>query len=122
MVFERMHVLADQLLSSVVAEYLCCGRITKQAGSMRITAKDSFSRRIENQASSLVTFLQGFFCLFSFADVFRQSQHEPWCAFIFSHQRHVVSYPYETAIFATVLLLDLKLISLALQQFFNEGR
>src|ERR1044072_7197960 len=99
MVFECMHVLADQLLSSVVAEYLCCGRITEQTGSMRIAAKDSFGRRIEHQASSLVTLLQGFLCLFAFGDVFRQSQHELWRAFIFSHQRYVVSYPDETAIF-----------------------
>src|SRR6185295_19611297 len=106
MVFECMHILADQLLSRVVAEYLSCVRITKQTGSMRITAKDSFGRRVENQASSLFTLLQGFFCLFSFGDVFRQSQHELWRAFTFSHQRYVVSYPDETAIFATVLLLD----------------
>src|ERR1043165_9407959 len=88
---------------------------------MRIRAKDSFGRRVENQASSRFTFLQGFLCLFPFGDVFRQSQHELWRAVSAANQRHVVSYPDETAIFATVLLLDLKLISLALQQFSNQG-
>src|SRR6185436_2719222 len=88
---------------------------------MSITAKDSFGRGIENQAGSLFAFLQSFFCLFSFCDVFRQGEHEPWRVLGFSNQRDVVSYPNEAAIFATVLLLDLKLISLSFQQFFNQG-
>jgi hypothetical protein len=69
-VFERMHVLAQQFDGSVVTEQANCRSIAEEARARRVATKDSFCRGIEDKTDSLLAFLQGFFCMFPFSYVF----------------------------------------------------
>src|SRR5262245_19302835 len=64
MVFEPVHVLTEQLAGILVAEQANCGGVAEQASPFRITAKDSFTNRVENQTSALFAKLERFFRAF----------------------------------------------------------
>src|SRR5215471_5916890 len=105
-----MHVLSEQFSGLVVAEQAHGGRITEKAGTLRITTKNRFSGGIEYEPDSLLAIAQRLFRFFSFSDVFRERHQEAWHAFSTGNEGSVVLHPDQAAIFAPVLLLDLKLL------------
>src|SRR5258705_2256070 len=117
-----MQIPAEQFGGFVVTEQANCCPIAEETRAVGIAPKDPFSGGIENETDSLFAFLQGFFCLFPFSDVLRERHHKSRHTLSARNQRDVVPYPDKTAILTPVLLLDLKLLSFALQQFPNQSQ
>src|SRR5215469_7267455 len=109
-----MHVLSEQFSRVVIAEQAHSGTITEKSGTLSITTKNRFSSGIEYEPNSLLAIAQRLFRFFSFSDVFRERHQESRHAFSTGNEESVVLpvvvHPDQAAIFAPVLLLDLKLL------------
>src|SRR5438876_5203327 len=101
-------------------ERLHAALVHRQQAALEVKHLDAILTAGDEAPLELLGIPQRLFRLFSLRDVFGERHNESRHALRARNQRNVVAYPDQAAILASILLLDLKLLSFSLQQLAGE--